>query len=82
MVLSYDRLRQRASLSTKKLEAAPGDMLKDPSLVYNTADEMAKKFREQVALAEKRAEEEELKLTEASQLNFWWVDANDMVRII
>lgn len=66
MVLSYDRIRRKVSLSTKKLEPTPGDMINNPSLVYEKADEMAKKFREQVAIAEKRAEEEEQKLAEQS----------------
>ena len=33
------------SLSTKKLEPTPGDMLRDPGLVYRRADEMAAAFR-------------------------------------
>jgi small subunit ribosomal protein S1 len=35
----------RVSLSTKKLEPTPGDMLRDPQLVFNRADEMAAIFR-------------------------------------
>ena len=45
MILSQDRERGRISLSTKKLEPTPGDMLKDPALVYEKADEMAATFR-------------------------------------
>ena len=40
------------SLSTKKLEPTPGDMLRDPALVYARADEMAAEFRKRVAEAE------------------------------
>lgn len=66
-MLSYDRIRRKVSLSTKKLEPTPGDMVQNPRLVYEKADEMAKKFREQVAIAEKRAEEEEQRLAEQSK---------------
>eukprot|EP00850_Spirogloea_muscicola_P020139 SM000208S06309 [mRNA] locus=s208:65115:66894:- [translate_table: standard] len=34
MILSQDRDRGRISLSTKKLEPTPGDMLRNPALVY------------------------------------------------
>lgn len=34
MILSYDRDRGRISLSTKKLEPSPGDMLHNPKLVF------------------------------------------------
>ncbi|GMH35224.1 hypothetical protein BSKO_03092 [Bryopsis sp. KO-2023] len=70
MILSFDRIRRRVSLSTKKLEPNPGDMLSNPALVYEKADEMAEIFREQVALAEARAEEEERRLAEESNVSF------------
>ncbi|KAL3680055.1 hypothetical protein R1sor_023011 [Riccia sorocarpa] len=62
MVLSQDRDRGRISLSTKKLEPTPGDMLRNPALVYEMADEMAKTFRQRVAQAEAAARAEELRL--------------------
>ncbi|KAI3523821.1 hypothetical protein L1887_02251 [Cichorium endivia] len=34
MVLSHDRERGRVSLSTKKLESTPGDMIHNPKLVF------------------------------------------------
>ncbi|CAD7697752.1 unnamed protein product [Ostreobium quekettii] len=68
MVLSYDRVRRRVSLSTKKLEATPGDMLKDPALVYSKADEMAERFRQQVAEAEAKAKAEEERLASQSRM--------------
>ena len=43
------------SLSTKKLEPNPGDMLRDPQKVYERADEMAKDFKERLAQAEATA---------------------------
>jgi small subunit ribosomal protein S1 len=62
MILSQDKERGRISLSTKKLEPTPGDMLRNPALVYEKADEMAKTFRQRVAQAEAAARAEELRL--------------------
>ena len=58
MILSQDKDRGRMSLSTKKLEPTPGDMLRDPQKVYDQADEMAKAFRERLAQAEAVARQE------------------------
>jgi small subunit ribosomal protein S1 len=55
MVLSIDVNRGRLTLSTKKLEPTPGDMLRDPQLVFEKAEEMAKLFKERVAQAEATA---------------------------
>lgn len=57
MVLSQDRERGRVALCTKKLEPTPGDMLRDPALVYEKAEEMAALFKERVAAAEAAARE-------------------------
>lgn len=62
MILSHDRERGRLSLSTKKLEPTPGDMLRNPELVFEKADEMAATFRERVAQAEAAAKAEEAEL--------------------
>ncbi|MCA1903646.1 MAG: 30S ribosomal protein S1 [Cyanobacteria bacterium KgW148] len=51
MIIDLDSERGRISLSTKQLEAEPGDMVRDPSLVYAKAEEMAAKYREQLRLA-------------------------------
>ncbi len=45
MILTLDKEKGRVSLSTKKLEPTPGDMVRDPALVYARADEMAAAFR-------------------------------------
>ena len=45
LILSQDRERGRVTLSTKKLEPTPGDMLKDPQMVFEKAEEMAQGFR-------------------------------------
>jgi small subunit ribosomal protein S1 len=57
MILSQDRDRGRVTLSTKKLEPNPGDMIKDPQLVYEKAEEMAEAFRQRVQAAEVTARE-------------------------
>ena len=56
-MLSQDRERGRVALCTKKLEPTPGDMLRDPALVYERAEEMAALFRQRVAEAEAAARE-------------------------
>ena len=62
MVLNKDKDKTRVALSTRKLEPTPGDMLRDPALVYAKADEMAATFRERVAAAEAAARQEEERL--------------------
>ena len=64
MVLSQDPVQGRLSLSTKRLEPTHGDMLTNPELVYEKAEEMAERFREDIAAAEKRMQEFEKRLTE------------------
>ncbi|RZB90415.1 30S ribosomal protein S1, chloroplastic isoform B [Glycine soja] len=55
MILSHDRERGRVSLSTKKLEPTPGDMIRNPKLVFEKAEEMAQTFRQRIAQAEAMA---------------------------
>ncbi len=55
MVLSMDTQRGRVTLSTKKLEPTPGDMLRDPQLVFEKAEEMAEQFRKRIESAETNA---------------------------
>ena len=64
MILSHDKDRGRISLSTKKLEPTPGDMIRNPSLVFEKAEEMAAQFRERVAAAEAAARLEEARMQE------------------
>ncbi|MFQ3614046.1 MAG: S1 RNA-binding domain-containing protein, partial [Cyanobacteriota bacterium] len=59
MIIDLDAERGRISLSTKQLEANPGDMTRDPQLVYDGAEEMAAKYREQM-LAAKQGQAEEV----------------------
>jgi small subunit ribosomal protein S1 len=64
MVLAVDKEKGRLSLTTKKLEPSPGDMLRNRELVMEKAEDMALMFRERVAAAEAalRAAEEEKNL--------------------
>jgi small subunit ribosomal protein S1 len=48
MIIDLDAERGRISLSTKQLEPEPGDMVKNPQLVYDKAEEMAEKYRERM----------------------------------
>lgn len=65
--MSHDRERDRLALSTKKLEPTPGDMLKDPSIVFQRADEMAALFKIRVAAAEQAARETEQSVASTSE---------------
>ncbi|KAK9868110.1 hypothetical protein WJX84_010105 [Apatococcus fuscideae] len=51
MVIMNENDGTRVSLSTKALEPQPGDMLKNPGLVYEKAEEMAALFRERAQQA-------------------------------
>jgi predicted RNA-binding protein with RPS1 domain len=55
MILSADSDRGRVTLSTKKLEQEPGDMLRDPQKVFENADSMAAAFKARVAAADSAA---------------------------
>lgn len=52
MVLSVDKAMNRISLSTSKLEPAPGAMLRDRQSVFDRAEEMAQLFKDRIAAAE------------------------------
>ncbi|KAG9457736.1 hypothetical protein H6P81_002244 [Aristolochia fimbriata] len=68
MILNIDRERGRVSLSTKKLEPSPGDMIRNPKLVLEKADEMAQAFRQRIAQAEAMARVDMLKFQSQSGL--------------
>ncbi|XP_078435690.1 small ribosomal subunit protein bS1c-like [Wolffia australiana] len=55
MVLRYDHEKDRLSLSTKKLEPMPGDMIHRQKLVYDQAEEMARLFLQKIVEAEEAA---------------------------
>ncbi|MEO1591452.1 MAG: 30S ribosomal protein S1 [Cyanobacteria bacterium J06632_22] len=52
MIIDLDAERGRISLSTKQLEPEPGDMVKNPEIVFEKADEMAERYRQQLRAAE------------------------------
>lgn len=68
MILSHDRERGRVSLSTKKLEPTPGDMVRNPTLVFEKAEEMAQTFRQRIAQAEAMARADMLRFQPESGL--------------
>ncbi|XP_042518726.1 30S ribosomal protein S1, chloroplastic-like [Macadamia integrifolia] len=68
MILSHDRERGRVSLSTKKLEPTPGDMIRNPELVFEKAEEMARTFRQRIAQAEAMARADMLRFQPESGL--------------
>ncbi|MBW4630602.1 MAG: S1 RNA-binding domain-containing protein [Iphinoe sp. HA4291-MV1] len=55
MIIDLDAERGRISLSTKQLEPEPGDMIKNRDLVYDKAEEMAAKYREQLLAKQQSA---------------------------
>jgi len=57
MIIDHDKVNGRIALSTKTLEPEPGDMLKDPEMVFEKAEETAKKYHERME-AERKAREE------------------------
>ncbi|KAK8960347.1 hypothetical protein KSP40_PGU000897 [Platanthera guangdongensis] len=69
MILSHDREKGRVSLSTKKLEPTPGDMIHNPKLVFEKADEMAQTFRQRIAQAEAMARADMLRFQPESGLS-------------
>jgi small subunit ribosomal protein S1 len=46
LIIDLDTQQGRISLSTKQLEPEPGDMVKNPQIVYERAEEMAAIYRE------------------------------------
>ena len=56
MVIEHDKAQGRVALSTKTLEANPGDMTKDMEAVFANAEDTAKKFQERME-AERKARE-------------------------
>ena len=52
LVLEVDQNNCRVRLGTKDLEASPGDMLRDPQLVYERAEEVVAELQRQKRRAE------------------------------
>ncbi|AFY82112.1 30S ribosomal protein S1 [Oscillatoria acuminata] len=58
MIIDLDAERGRISLSTKQLEPEPGDMVKNRQSVFDRAEEMAQKFREQMRAKQQGQQEQ------------------------
>jgi small subunit ribosomal protein S1 len=56
MIIDHDKVNGRIALSTKTLEPQPGDMLRDPKMVFDKAEESAKAYHEKTE-AERKARE-------------------------
>eukprot|EP00539_Tryblionella_compressa_P006842 CAMPEP_0178758646 /NCGR_PEP_ID=MMETSP0744-20121128/14501_1 /TAXON_ID=913974 /ORGANISM="Nitzschia punctata, Strain CCMP561" /LENGTH=418 /DNA_ID=CAMNT_0020413033 /DNA_START=120 /DNA_END=1376 /DNA_ORIENTATION=- len=57
MIIDHDKVNGRIALSTKTLEPQPGDMLKDPGMVFDMAEETAEKYHAKME-EERKAREE------------------------
>jgi small subunit ribosomal protein S1 len=57
MIIDHDKVNGRIALSTKTLEPEPGDMLKDPDMVFAKAEETAQKYHERMENERKAREE-------------------------
>lgn len=57
MIIDHDKVNGRIALSTKTLEPEPGDMIKNPTKVFELAEETARKYHERME-AERKAREE------------------------
>lgn len=53
MILSHDRERGRVSLSTKKLEPTPGDMIRNPKLVFEKVSNAGNTFSPEYVVTDK-----------------------------
>lgn len=65
MIMSRDQ-NGRVSLSTKRLEPTAGDMLNNPQIVFDKAEEMAVRFKEQARAAEEATRSAEPAAAQAS----------------
>lgn len=59
MILSMDTARGRVTLSTRRLEPSPGDMLTNPQLCFDKAEEMAALFRIRLEQSEQQMAQQE-----------------------
>ena len=57
MIIDHDKVNGRIALSTKTLEPEPGDMLKDPQMVFDRAEETAAAYHARME-AERQARED------------------------
>ncbi|CAM9260437.1 unnamed protein product, partial [Chrysoparadoxa australica] len=60
MIIDHDKVNGRIALSTKTLEPEPGDMLRDPTKVFELAEQTAAKYHERME-AERKVREDAAK---------------------
>lgn len=56
IIIDHDKVNGRIALSTKALEPEPGDMIKNPELVYEMAEETARVYLEKQEAERKKRE--------------------------
>lgn len=61
IILSHDSESGRVSLSTKKMEPTPDDIIRSPTFLYEKFDQMAQTFRQRIAQVEAMAHVDMLK---------------------
>merc|ERR1712064_229345 len=57
MIIDHDKVNGRIALSTKFIEPEPGDMLRDPAMVFERAEETARLYHEKMENERKAREE-------------------------
>lgn len=67
IIVSIDKPKRRVSLSTSDLELEPGDMLRDPEQVYDSAGEMADRYCKNILGKERICNTNFAKLTPEEQ---------------
>ncbi|MEM9266088.1 MAG: 30S ribosomal protein S1 [Cyanobacteria bacterium P01_F01_bin.13] len=83
MIIDLDAERGRISLSTKQLEPEPGDMVKNPEIVFEKAEEMAERYRQQLlkaAEAEAAAAAGDMSVSDVDE-NYSEEDATEMAAV-
>merc|ERR1719413_318225 len=56
MIIDHDKVNGRIALSTKTLEPNPGDMLRNPQIVFDLAEESAEKYHTKMEEERKQRE--------------------------
>lgn len=85
MIIDLDAERGRISLSTKQLEPEPGDMVKNPDIVFEKAEEMAERYRQQLLKAAEAeaaaAAGEDISITETEEATYSEEDETAMAAV-
>ncbi|EKX40024.1 ribosomal protein S1, chloroplastic [Guillardia theta CCMP2712] len=69
MILTQDKDKGRFSLSTKTLEAEPGDMIRNPEMVKENAEETAKRYHERLQAEQQARDQAASELVAGLDLN-------------